>query len=247
MHSKIWIINFVFAVLISACWVGIWKFSHVKVNFISDIAATEKVESPPRLSKTAERNLQPDSEYDVIVQKNLFAPDRMADIQNQDTQPVAEELKISGEKIMLYGVVMMDGYESALINNPVKDSDGKDYRWVKVGDRIANLKVVQIQKDQIMLNDGISKYRISLFDQNKAKLADSASPVNEKPKIISAEGSAGPRQAKEAPKHIDTGKTAEPGKTTTSAPKERVKISDDGSEYEIINTPFGTIKRKKKN
>lgn len=210
---------------------------------VSEAGVAGKEETMPEKAKTVQKRLAAAVDYNVIVEKNLFSPDRMANVQDQESQPVAEELKISGEKIMLFGVIMIDGNKSALINNPAKSEGGKDYRWVKAGDRISNLKVVEIQKDRIMLNDGNTEYKISLFDQNKTKPAPAAAPVKEEPKIISTGPTTGSGGEKAAQKPSDTGKTEESDKKAAPKTQEKVKPSEEG-EYRIINTPFGKIKKK---
>ena len=252
MLSKIWIINTILVMLIGICWINILSSRHIQVSSVSEISVAGKEEAMPEKAKTIEKKLTAASDYDGIVEKNLFSPDRAAHITQQNSQPAAEDLRISGGKVMLFGIVMMDGYKSALINNPSKEKNAKDYKWVKEGDHISNLKVVQIQKDQIMLSDGATEYKISLFDPDKEKKINAASTLREEPKIINAGGASGPESV-QAPASQEgapptagrrgESKTGGAGGAQSSSIQKKVGVTADG-QYEIIETPLGQIKRK---
>jgi hypothetical protein len=248
MLSKIWIINTILLLLIGICWINIFSSRHVDVNPVSEIGTGGKAAEIPEKPKMSEKKLTASEDYDVIVEKNLFSQDRAANIAEQKAQPAVEDLRISGEKIMLFGVVMMGGYKSALINNPNKDKDARDYKWVKEGDHISNLNVVRIQKDQIMLSDGATKYKVSLFDPDKEKKVNASSTVREEPKVISAGASgSGKAQAPAAQTGSSTpeGRRGEskPGGAPSSSLQKKVGVSADG-QYEIIDTPLGKFERK---
>jgi len=262
MLSRIWVINLVLAILIGISWMGIWKIRHAGQPPITDAGVLPQAETASQKSKAVDKKMQESSAYDAIVTKNLFSPERMANMADLASSPAVEDLRVSGEKIMLFGVVMVDDYKAAMINNPGKESDGKEYRWVKEGEQISNLKVVKIQKDQISINDGALQYKISLFDPNKAKNKDAAAPSREESKgLISGEREAQSAQKTQAPASApETGASVQPrdgpkivgadrppqsGKTQAPQTKEKVKTSEDG-QYEIIDTPFGSIQRKKK-
>ena len=245
MLSKIWIINIVLAALIFVSWVGIWSIRHTGGPPIPDINDSPSPDITAEKPRKAEKKMSEPSEYDAIVEKNLFSPERMTNITPADSQVVAEELKISGEKVMLYGVVMIDDYKSALINNPSKDKDGREYRWVKEGEKINNLKVVTIKDQYVILNDGQLQYKILLYDAKKKQKKEDAKKLTTAPAtdksgkegspenvIVGSETPVKKQPAAEPPK-----KEPEPEK-----PKNNLKTSDE--DYEIVDTPFGQIKRK---
>ncbi len=133
---------------------------------------------------------------------------------------------------MLYGVIMVDDYKKALINNPGDQKTGAKNRWVSEGEQIGNLKVRQIRQDEILLVDGSNSYRVLLYDPDKAS------------KISGKSGRQSNKNVAQ-PKVISAG--AEPKVVKKKKPKqtEKVTISADG-QYEIIDTPLGKIKRKRK-
>jgi hypothetical protein len=258
MLSKIWIINLVLAALIAVSWVGIWSIRHAQEPSIPAISDISVSDAALEKTKAAEKKPQEASAYDSIVEKNLFSPDRMANITAQDSQAAAGDLKISGEKVMLYGVVMIGGEKMAMINNPSKGTDNREYRWVREGDHISNLNVAQIKKDQIVLKDGFQQYQISLFDPDKEKKKEAARTIKEEPKVIST-GSADQSAKsnaetgapevkssapnKEAAKAEEAGKPRESQKDSRVPFKETKRISPDG-KYEIIETPLGAARVK---
>jgi hypothetical protein len=246
MLSRIWIINLVLAALIFVSWVGIWSIRHTGGPPIPDMNDCPSPDITAEKPRKAEKKLPEPSEYNAIVEKNLFSPERATHITPEDAPVVAEELKISGEKVMLYGVVMIGDYKSALINNPSKDKDGREYRWVKEGEKINNLKVVAIKDQYVVLSDDQLQYKISLYDAKKkqtkedVKKPTTAPEINKSSKEASPEnvvvGSEAPvkKQPVEPPKK---GPEAEPEK-----PKNNQKTSDN--DYEIVDTPFGQIRKK---
>jgi hypothetical protein len=251
MLSKIWIINLVLAALIAASWIGIWHIRHAQEPSIPTVSDIPIPDATNEKLKTTEKKPQEASAYDTIVEKNLFSPDRMADITAPDSPAVVEDLRISGEKVMLYGVVMIGNEKTAMINNPSKGSGVGEYRWVNEGDHISNLSVAQIKKDQIVLKDGFQQYQISLFDPDKEKKKEAVRTAKEEPKVIST-GTPDQSEKVQAEKGTTEVKSSESQKESGAAQKdsrvpfkETRKISPDG-KYEIIETPLGAARRKLK-
>jgi hypothetical protein len=246
MLSKIWIINIILAIFITVSWVGIWRIRQSGVPPIPDISECSIPDAVAEKPRVSEKKLPEPSEYEVIVEKNLFSPDRMAHITApQESQVVAQELKISGEKVMLYGVVMVDDYKSALINNPSKGSNGKEYRWVKEGEKIDNLKVADIQATHILLNDNELQYKILLFDAKKSQKKETAIQPTKAPEVIQSSREGSPENIKVSSEPAIKKQSAEQPKAVseTPTPKGNGKASED-ADYEMIDTPFGMVKRK---
>jgi len=170
-----------------------------------------------------------ESSYGVIVSKNLFSPDRM--------EPAAESLrnetretKLPGKKIYLYGVVLSDDYKLALITNPLRGKGERKDIWVHVGDKVDDLKVIEILKDRILLAKGLKEYEISLYDKNKPKRRG-VSKSGKKPTVVVADAKA----KKKGKKAQGTG---------SQGKKSVEEVESDEGKYRIIDTPFGKIKRR---
>jgi hypothetical protein len=168
------------------------------------------------------------SSYRGITDKNLFAADR------KEYQPEAEEaetvvadtVKVDGRKITLFGVMAIGGHPSALISNPDPTAEGRKSLWVTTGDRVGNLTVAAISDQAITFDDGKKKYRVDLYEQKRRRQTHTVSkqdaPVVVQTQVIKPT----------------------PAKKSTTAVDAAGKDGDD--EYEIVNTPFGKTRRKKK-
>lgn len=222
MFSKIGIINIVLAFMLiffGFKTYGVWK---------KDGDAVIGHQKPGKAvwhskKRVAGRKIPLESYYSTVIQRDLFSPDRTEFVPDTSESEVeAEPQKMPGKKILLYGVVMMDDDVTALVSNPERKSGEKLTRWVRTGDKLGDVTVVSIQKDSILLSAGAKKYKISLYDHAKPR-ARRAAPKKRKPTVI-------------------TTKT----KTESKKPEKpkNEKISDE--QYEIISTPFGKIKRRKK-
>ncbi|MDA8404590.1 MAG: hypothetical protein M0Z56_10415 [Desulfobacteraceae bacterium] len=237
MVSKIWMVNGVLAVALVLCWINIWEVWQTDTAMFPAAMSAEKSKGFKPFKAPPENAILSDAEYQSVVDRNLFSSERTApppEAAKTGTEPVEDELRISGEKITLYGVVLFGDYKAALINNPEDKAKGAQNKWVKEGDSIGNLQVREIRQDQVVLADSETSYRVLLYDPEKIRKA-SASPKSapsSQPKIVSVG---------DAPKPA----SAEPPKPKKSGQLEKVTISADG-QYEIIDTPLGQIKRKRK-
>jgi len=236
MVSRVWVINSVLAIALAICMSNIWDVWHTSTKvFPGNRSAVNEKEPMPK-KKSPESTVRRESAYQSVVEKNLFSPDRMADASASEMiEPEIADVRISGEKIVLYGVIMADDYKKALINNPGDHKTGAKNRWVSEGEQIGNLQVRQIRQDEILLIDGSDSYRVLLYDPEKGSKISSSKPVrrsNQKaqPKVITAG---------------EKSRTVEKKTNEKNKFNEKSTISADG-QYEIIETPLGKIKRKRK-
>ena len=183
MFSKIWLINFVLTVL--ALIMGfntynVWVRDEQKI----EIKDNKKFKTPLNVKKINSRKTLPESSYRVIVDKNLFSPDREEFIPEK-TETEVKQVKISGRKITLYGVIIMDNYKKALIDNPAREMDDPLHKWVKEGDMVGDFIVATINNESILLKEGIKKYEILLYDEKKRRPQTISVNRSTAPKIVS--------------------------------------------------------------
>jgi hypothetical protein len=145
---------------------------------------------------------------------------------------------------MLYGVVMVDGYKSALINNPDKGSGGREFRWIRQGEIIGNLKVADIQATHILLNDNESQYKILLYDAKKSQKKEAASQTAKATGLIKTGQEESPENVIVGSEPTPPKKSAEQPKAVSEAPSKGNGKSSGDADYEMIDTPFGMVKRK---
>ena len=234
MVSRVWVINSVLAIALVICMSNIWEVWHADTQVFPVKRTAVKEKEPLQIKKFPEHNVLKESAYQNVVDKNLFSPDRApASPEIEADEPeILEEVRIPGKKVVLYGVIMVDDYKKALTNNPADRES--DLRWVREGEQIGNLKVRQILEDNILLVDEEGSYRVLLYDPEKVSKM-SAKPVRQNDKD-------------DQPQVIIAGKKNIPAKKIINEPKkhvEKVTTSKD-DEYEIIETPFGEIKRKRR-
>ncbi|MDY6972849.1 MAG: hypothetical protein SV775_11020 [Thermodesulfobacteriota bacterium] len=223
MFSKIWFINSllaVFAVFFGLKTYGLWAMGEKAALPLKSVeGSTSRSEK-----RIVSRDMPPESTYGVVVDSNLFSPDRVEFIPEvSEPEPEIKELKIPGKKFFLYGVIIMDSYKKALINNPFRKPDERPNKWVKVGDTIGDLEVAGIDKDRVILSEGAEKYEVLLYSKDKPKRQATVTKKQAKPTVVSA----GPKKNPPLPKALQDKNLPE-------------------AEYEIVKTPFGNIKRRKK-
>lgn len=182
-----------------------------------------------------DRPIAAKASYEPLVTRNIFSSERKEYIPEvKETQapppepepepePEVKEVMIQGQSILLYGVISMENYQAALVTNPIREEDERPRKWVKIGDKLANLTVDDIKPESIILRDRNLKYVILLHDEDKPKQTSSETGGVKKearPTVVTASSPA-----------------------TSAAAKPPKEESDD--EYEIIETPFGPVKTKK--
>ncbi len=242
LNSKIWLVNGLLLLALGIGCVKIWDVWQTPSTVLAGSSPAANEKTGRAVKSTPEKRLAIDARYAEIVDQNLFSPDRAPapppPPESVEATPEPEEVKaevrISGEKVELYGVVMLDEYKKALTNDPADRT--VQTRWVSEGDKIGNLVVREISQDTVLLSDAEKTYRVLLYDPKKIAKSGSKtphrSPESGSPQIVSA-GSA-PRQATSGSPAAKTDNVSKPA------------ASNDQDEYETIVTPFGTIKRKKR-
>jgi hypothetical protein len=202
------------------------------------------------MKKVTREKMPPETAYGAVTDRNLFSPDRAEFVEEVqlEAEPVKGDIRISGRKVVLYGVIMTDDYRAALISDPKPKSPKRRSMWVKegeiIGDSAEGVVVSSIQKESITLLDGEKMYEILLYDKEKPRgkvaVQKQTKPtiVTTKPTAVTSKNAAVARSPAPGMKP-GSKKAVVPNVTKNDNPLE------DG-EYEIVNTPFGKIKRRKK-
>lgn len=255
MFTKIWLINIglvVFVIFFGIKALDVWTKEALTPLEIVKAPATNMEDIRYEKNKVVSELI-----YESVASQNLFSPERTEpeteeteqEQKSEEKKSVDTPPKISGREINLYGVIIMDGYISALISNPKPESGERNSKWVKVGDSIGDFEVKEIKKESVVLIEGNGRYEIKLFDEAKAR------------KTASAAKSA----AKEIkPTVIDTS-TKEKSKVQVIDDKAKIRPRIDkkddkegspkgvhewkpkpGEKYKILDTPFGKIKVRDK-
>lgn len=245
--NKIWLVNAALAIIsvfIGVKTVDLWigdpfefektNKNHIKQNTSQDV---KEVLTPGMKAETV---------YEAVVKNNLFSPERkeiiappVPDVVAEpvveappvvEIIPEVEELKIEDRNVMIYGVMIMDSFTGALVNNFVDEKSGKRQKWVKKGEMIGDLKLEDVKKDRAIFskneNGVLEKYAVLLYTENKK---------NDKPAGVEKD------RNEPQPKILTTGQDKKSNNNESQAAD---SVADD--QYEIIKTPFGNFKRKKR-
>jgi len=213
MFSRIWIVNFCLALLVIFLAKNVYE---VWSNGEKGVPKTPAVKRPLSISKkiVAKKAIPPGSDYEVVVQKNLFWPDRLASEPKKAVGAPAAQHKADARLLKLlerdlkstnlYGVIMVGNHKEALIGEvPASGRKGvrakeKGIKRAKVGDTVGRFKVKEIKKTSVVLSAGGGhEWQVSLFDIDKPKRrirAKKTGPVvigmESKRKALVAKGSA---------------------------------------------------------
>ncbi len=253
MFSKLWFINIVLVVGVLFFAVKIFDVWFNQPRQIPEPTAAAAQEVQPE-KQVAKRNLPPESSYRTIAEKNLFAEDRKEylppTLDPELDSSLEHEAEIKpfegfGKNVTLYGVMIFQDVKKALITNPDRKSGEPQDIWVKKGDTlleikrrdsVAALKVDEILRDRILVRDETSKYEILLYDKDKSKQRELIR-MDEAPEVP---------PARNIPRAASRTRPVQPqtSEVPNNIPQESQNEEASEPQYEIINTPFGEIKRR---
>ncbi len=184
MKSKIWLINTVLVLCLMLMGMNAWQ---VWTGEMPEQQMPEKKEVPepsPQIRAGTDRHV-PESRYTVIAEKNLFDPERKEDLPGKSDQKFPDNKggeDMQPQNIILDGVILMEGYQKALIRTQEGKTDRN--KWVRIGDSLANMKVTSIQKERVFLSDEVKTYEISLYGGKERKKRVLSDEKSESPIVI---------------------------------------------------------------
>lgn len=182
MSSRIWLVNIVLAAAVLFFGIkayGLWSKGK---KWPSEIRSVKKP-LPWQEKKIAKKTFPPESDYEVIVNNNLFR-DARAEAKPQEPKKRAEtKSKAQGKTLTilekaakltnLYGVIIVGEHREALIGE-IPAGRGlrggeKGVKRAVVGDIVGRFKVKEIRETSVLLSAGGREFRVSLFDIDKPK------------------------------------------------------------------------------
>ncbi len=134
------------------------------------------------------------ADFDVIVDKNLFSPDREAwkaplTVDDpQDTPPTATRSRIRPQEVQLHGVINSQGQKMALINHQKLPEQSRS-RLVSEGETVylnrkgddEKFEIIAIERESITVSAGGDTFQVGLYSHRRQELA--ASTVMDAEKI----------------------------------------------------------------
>jgi len=226
MFSKLWLFNILFAAFAVFSGIKAYDIWYKKEMPKAEIPADSPKSEIRSEKRMMSKNMPPESEYSIVAEKNLFSPDREEILpEAAEPEPEIKAADPFGRKITLYGVIMMDAYKAALVENPDRKPDERKDKWVKEGDMLGEFQIAEIRKESILLADKDKKYEVLLYDKEKSARkgkTTAAAPAASQPTVVVSESKA-------------SGSGTSGGKAQSKTPSE--------PEFEMVDTPFGQMKR----
>jgi hypothetical protein len=242
MNSKVWIINLALAGLLlfsGSRVVDLWREQPRLPGGSGSSKARDY--QPPRAKGRQE--LQKERAYGLIVSQSLFSPERKEYVPEEPEKEDAAEkekgVRISGKRVVLYGVVVAGGSKRALINNPQGKLGEDRHQWIEEGRTYENLKVLSIEPDKILLDDGREEHEI-LLSRKKGNESGRGSEKPAGPTVVSGGSDEKPKPIKA--KTIDSSSGQE--KEATRPQKKKDASESEEAKYKIVDTPFGKIRQR---
>jgi hypothetical protein len=229
-RSHVWVINIFFAVCAVVFGFRAWNIWFSDASAVSPVPGGDMPGFRIPYAGLTERQIVPSSEYDAVVNRNLFSADRKEVKAAGTSDPSQNQEPSAGKHIRLYGVFMTDAAKTAIIDASDQPDKRKALR-VREGDSVQNVKIISIQPDRIIVSEGEGQKVIPLYAENKSILREAVEKSDKTTLLIKGGDSGTPEVVQPEPAVQKT------------EPDQTVKPPEE--EYETINTPFGPIKRRK--
>lgn len=169
---------------------GVWSRETLDTHIsLKPEKVSQNIQQPEL--KLDRQPLPQEKEYAVLINQNLFSPERKEVLPEEKEPAKAEEKMYAVEKksldkmldkMVLYGLVITEDSAEALVTDvsyrPVvrrgrslnlKKVTVGETKWVKSGDMIGDFKVTKIESDRIRLEVKGHDYDLLLYDNEKLK------------------------------------------------------------------------------
>ena len=182
MVWKLWLANIVLAAAVF--FAGMKSIEAWTEKRVLKIGSTQHPASDLPEKRYEKKEAPPETEYEVVVQDNLFFPDRSESLekpaesdssggQSVVVGPQLQMLEQLARQINLYGIFITEDKREAFIGEvaPRKPgaAGGTEINRVKVGDTVGKFTVKEIQRGSVVLAAGGHEWQIALFDKDKPK------------------------------------------------------------------------------
>jgi type II secretory pathway component PulC len=138
--------------------------------------------SPLLASAGGKKEIPAPAQFRLISDKNIFSPDR-----KEFPIPLLSEVKKPPVRpnLQLFGVVIGEGFHSAVINNPTRRADRgeRETMTVKEGEKVGEYTVAKVLPDRITLESTGDTFDVLLYDPTKQKRRPVVSPAPSPPPV----------------------------------------------------------------
>ncbi|MFO7839167.1 MAG: hypothetical protein R6X08_06690 [Desulfosalsimonadaceae bacterium] len=245
MNFRIWLINFFLAALLVVCGLSILRLWESEPQPVREIASEAKKSDSDAFMKK-KSSLMEDRAYELLVRQNLFSPERKEYVEKSESEgsdAESEQPKISGEQVALYGVIISDGIKTAMINNPGGKLGDKKFEWIKEGQMLSNLEVIEIHPDEVVLDDGGKRYQVLLSEKKQRKGRGKAGESSG-PTVVRGGSGSKKIQSISTSSSSSSSSSSSPSSSGDASKKASGSSGSGEEKYELVDTPFGTIRKK---
>ena len=174
MFSKTIIINIILALLIVFFGLriyGVWsKGDETSTGTKAAEKQEQRAETGVVRKRVVKRIMPPESSYNVVVDRILFSPKRAVAATKKpeiSVEPGTKASNLTGQNITLHGIVIMGKEKQALLKSRHMEKGEKNGKWVKIGDKVENYKVVDILQDKVLFEESGRIYEVLLHKKNE--------------------------------------------------------------------------------
>ena len=139
--------------------------------------ATQTAQAAPTATPTVNpdglppsRPVPPETAYAVIVDRNLFSPDRTGPEADEEEPEPPAKVRSAPTGVGLFGVMILKDVKKALVDD-IDGSDNRPSQWVQEGETVRGWTVEAIGKDRITLSSANGTHDVSLYDRRKRRAA----------------------------------------------------------------------------
>ncbi len=169
----------------------------VPFNFGLDKSGTKRTGTKPDAPKTSGDQKEPSitssiASYIFISEKNPFHPDRkefpiVTATDPSKTAGAEAQKAVVRPHVTLYGVTIVDNYQSAFVSYPGRalQKGERETITVKIGDRIGDFKLAKILPDRIALEAPGDSFEVLLYDATTPKKRVYAKTENKPAAVVS--------------------------------------------------------------
>jgi hypothetical protein len=134
----------------------------------------------------------------------------------------------------------MENDRKALIDNPNRGSGEPLRKWVRVGEMFGNVRITAIESKSVALVEGKKKYKIHLYTEKVASPSSDAparSRRTSSPTVVNTQT----KEKSPVRKIVSSGEE----KKKVPPKLDGEKQGESTGDFEIVNTPFGPVKKKR--
>ena len=149
-------------------------------------SSRQRTASAPVATSAAEKKEAPaPGQFRLISDKNIFSPDR-----KEFPIPLAPDIAKKPPvrpNVTLFGVVIGEGFQSAVITNPTRRADKgeRETMTVKEGQKVGEYTVAKVLPDRITLESPGDSFDLLLYDPTKQKKRPVVTPPPSTPPAVS--------------------------------------------------------------